>query len=147
MFCLRGDACQPPSLLFHLASFLYHSSQKRAARGHATVFVRVKTKDRRERTMANGKLRNSKVNKESTQRSRSIQDEKDRRRVYTGYYRNLFKEYGYAESEINAKVEKTWNDRFYGDEETRIYYPAGDDAGYILDTGYLDVRTEGMSTG
>src|SRR5690606_12855356 len=66
---------------------------------------------------------------------------------YTGNYRNLFKEYGYAEAEINAKVEKTWHDLFYGDEETRIYYPAGDDAGYILDTWHLDVRTEGMSYG
>ncbi len=66
---------------------------------------------------------------------------------YTGCYRNLFKEFGYAESEINAKVEKTWNALFYGDEETRIYFPVGDDAGYILDTGYLDVRTEGMSYG
>jgi oligosaccharide reducing-end xylanase len=36
---------------------------------------------------------------------------------------------------------------FYGDEDVRIYYQLGDDMGYMLDTGNLDVRTEGMSYG
>jgi oligosaccharide reducing-end xylanase len=66
---------------------------------------------------------------------------------YTGRYRNVFAEYGYSESEINEKVNDTWNKLFYGDEDTRIYYPAGEKEGYILDTGNNDARTEGMSYG
>ncbi|MDQ0255900.1 oligosaccharide reducing-end xylanase [Evansella vedderi] len=66
---------------------------------------------------------------------------------YTGEYRNVFKELGYSDSEINAKVIETWNDLFGDNEETKIYYEVGDDLGYLLDTGNLDVRTEGMSYG
>lgn len=66
---------------------------------------------------------------------------------YTGTYRNLLKEYGYDEKKIAKKVQDTWNKLFYGNENTRIYYPVEKDEGYILDTGNLDVRTEGMSYG
>ncbi len=66
---------------------------------------------------------------------------------YTGKYRNVFREYGYDEEEIQRRVEDTWNKLFYGDENTRIYWPVDDDMGYILDTGNNDVRTEGMSYG
>ncbi|OUM97440.1 MAG: xylanase [Paenibacillaceae bacterium ZCTH02-B3] len=66
---------------------------------------------------------------------------------YTGQYRNVFLECGIGEAEIEARVEDTWTKLFEGDEDTRIYYPVGDDTGYILDTGNLDVRTEGMSYG
>jgi len=34
-----------------------------------------------------------------------------------------------------------------GNESTRIYHQVDDDFGYMLDTGNLDVRTEGMSYG
>jgi oligosaccharide reducing-end xylanase len=73
--------------------------------------------------------------------------EKTKGAFYTGEYRNVFKEYGYSETEIEKKVSETWQELFYGDEDTRIYFPVGDDEGYILDTGNLDVRTEGMSYG
>lgn len=66
---------------------------------------------------------------------------------YTGNYRNLFREYGYSEQEINDRVKRTWEALFEGDEDIRIYYPAGDDMGYFMDTGNLDVRTEGQSYG
>ncbi len=66
---------------------------------------------------------------------------------FTGNYRNVFKELGYDADEINARVEDTWKKLFYGDEDTRIYYPVGEDMAYILDTGNNDVRTEGMSYG
>ena len=66
---------------------------------------------------------------------------------YTGNYRNVFLEYGYSEAEIREKVKDTWDKLFYGDEDTRIYYPVGEDKAYILDTGNDDVRTEGMSYG
>ncbi|QAY67585.1 glycosyl hydrolase family 8 [Paenibacillus protaetiae] len=65
----------------------------------------------------------------------------------TGLYRNVFQELGYSEREIEARVQDTWAKLFEGPEETRIYYEAGGDMGYLLDTGNLDVRTEGMSYG
>ncbi|ADU28819.1 glycosyl hydrolase family 8 [Evansella cellulosilytica] len=65
----------------------------------------------------------------------------------TGDYRNIFKEIGYDNLEINRKIEDTW-DKLFGDhEETKIYYEVGEDLAYMLDTGNIDVRTEGMSYG
>lgn len=66
---------------------------------------------------------------------------------FTRKYRNVFLELGYSEEEIEKKVAHTFEQLFFGDDNTRIYYPAGDDMGYLLDTGNLDVRTEGQSYG
>ncbi|MFS0726909.1 glycosyl hydrolase family 8 [Paenibacillus sp. 1P07SE] len=66
---------------------------------------------------------------------------------YTGHYRNRFQEAGYTEQEIHERLEQSWSDLLRGDEDVRIYYPVGEDKGYFLDTGNLDVRTEGMSYG
>lgn len=66
---------------------------------------------------------------------------------HTGKYRNVFREFGYPQDEIDRKVEETWQQLFYGDEDTKIYYEAENDTAYFLDTGNLDVRTEGMSYG
>lgn len=65
---------------------------------------------------------------------------------HTGQYRNLLQEYGYSEEAIQARIEETWKHMFEG-ESTRIYHPVGEDMGYLLDTGNLDVRTEGQSYG
>ncbi|MDR6721771.1 oligosaccharide reducing-end xylanase [Paenibacillus amylolyticus] len=65
----------------------------------------------------------------------------------SGTYTNMFHKLGYSEQEINTRLELTWNELFYGDEQTRIYYPMGEDKGYLLDTGNHDVRSEGMSYG
>lgn len=67
--------------------------------------------------------------------------------IVTGKYRNVFGELGISEKEIDEKIEETWNTMFYGDEIHRIYYPFGDDMGYLYDTGNFDARTEGMSYG
>ncbi|NDJ75941.1 MAG: glycoside hydrolase, partial [Chloroflexi bacterium] len=67
---------------------------------------------------------------------------------YTGEYRNMLADWGVDESEIQARIDATWEQLFYGDDETeRVYYPVGDDMAYILDTGNNDVRSEGMSYG
>lgn len=66
---------------------------------------------------------------------------------YTGEYRNLFVECGYDPEAVEQRLVETWDALFGEDEETRIYYPMGDDKGYLLDTGNLDVRSEGMSYG
>ena len=62
-------------------------------------------------------------------------------------YRNLFLEAGYAQDEIEQRVQDIFQTLFYGTEEERIYHPAGDDMGYMEDTGNHDARTEGMSYG
>lgn len=62
-------------------------------------------------------------------------------------YRNLFAEIGISEAEIEKKIEDTFQTFFYGSEEERIYHPAGEDMGYLVDTGNNDARTEGMSYG
>ena len=64
----------------------------------------------------------------------------------SGKYRNVFKEIGKSDEEINAKINDCINIFFY-DETERIYHPEGDDMGYLVDTGNNDARTEGMSYG
>lgn len=66
----------------------------------------------------------------------------------TGQYRNLFREIGHSDAEINAKISAAWQQLFYGsDDSQRVYYPVGTDMAYIKDIGSNDVRTEGMSYG
>jgi oligosaccharide reducing-end xylanase len=66
---------------------------------------------------------------------------------HTGSYRNLFIECGIEEKAIRERIAETWRSLFEGPETQRIYFEAGADMGYLLDTGNLDVRTEGMSYG
>jgi oligosaccharide reducing-end xylanase len=67
----------------------------------------------------------------------------------TGIYPNLFKDYlNKNDDEIQARIDATWNQLFYGDDSSqRVYYPVGSDMAYLLDTGNDDVRSEGMSYG
>lgn len=62
-------------------------------------------------------------------------------------YRNVFSEVGIPETDIAIRLEEIRRNWFYGDEDTRVYYPVGDDMAYIMDTGNNDARTEGMSYG
>jgi len=62
-------------------------------------------------------------------------------------YRNRFSEAGIPEDEIDAMIRNCWQTMFFGPEELRIYHESGPDMGYMVDTGNLDVRTEGMSYG
>lgn len=66
---------------------------------------------------------------------------------YTGCYPNMWKMLGYTDTEIDNRVNQTFETLFYGTEEERIYHEAGPDMGYLEDTGNHDVRTEGMSYG
>lgn len=65
----------------------------------------------------------------------------------TKEYRNIFAEIGKGQEEIDKKIKDAVNVFFFGSEEERIYHPAGDDMGYLEDTGNHDARTEGMSYG
>ena len=61
-------------------------------------------------------------------------------------YRNIFKEIGKTDEEIDKKIKDAVQTFFY-DENEKIYSDAGDDMGYLTDTGNNDARTEGMSYG
>lgn len=67
---------------------------------------------------------------------------------YTEAYPNLLQAWGLSEAEIQARIDATWNQLFYGDDQTeRVYYPVDDDMAYILDVNNDDVRSEGISYG
>ncbi|OTE83755.1 xylanase, partial [Escherichia coli] len=59
-------------------------------------------------------------------------------------YTNLFKTYGYDENEIQDRLTQIWEEIFVGPD--KVYFETAD-AGYLVDTGNDDVRTEGMSYG
>ena len=65
----------------------------------------------------------------------------------TKQYRNLFSLIGKEDQEINNRLNEIFETFFYGSEEERIYHPAGEDMGYLEDTGNHDARTERMSYG
>jgi oligosaccharide reducing-end xylanase len=67
----------------------------------------------------------------------------------SGQYRNLFAELlGKSEAEIAQKIDRAWQQLFYGDNDTqRVFYPVGRDMAYIKDIGSNDIRSEGMSYG
>lgn len=67
--------------------------------------------------------------------------------AYTGNYRNMFRELGHTEEEIDTKVADAWQKFFYGTEDEKIYYPVGSDMAYIYTADTNDVRSEGMSYG
>ncbi len=62
-------------------------------------------------------------------------------------YRNVFVEAGIDKAKVDARLEEIRKYYFYGAEDQKVYYPVGDDMGYICDTGNDDARTEGMSYG
>jgi len=67
---------------------------------------------------------------------------------FSGKYRNLLGEWGLSEAEIQNRLDATFQQLFYGDDDTeRVYYPVGDDMAYIMDINNEDIRTEGMSYG
>ncbi len=64
----------------------------------------------------------------------------------SGIYRNIFKEIGKTDKEIEDRLKEIVETFFY-DEKERIYHEAPDNMGYLTDTGNNDARTEGMSYG
>lgn len=63
----------------------------------------------------------------------------------SGKYRNVFKEMGYSEKEISAKLNQVYKEVFEGPD--KVYFEVGDSLAYISDIKNYDVRTEGMSYG
>ena len=58
-------------------------------------------------------------------------------------YRNVFLEIGKTPEEINARVEETFQEIFYG-KDSFFETTADGTMGYLVDTGNVDTRTEGM---
>ena len=72
--------------------------------------------------------------------------------VASGRYPDLFAEAGYAEAEIDARVQAAFQQLFHGDPENQsVYYETGRNAdgplAYVHDVNSGDVRSEGMSYG
>ena len=63
-----------------------------------------------------------------------------------GMYTNYFEKAGYPADEIERRLLGIFNTLFYGSEDEKIYHETGD-MGYLVDTGNIDARTEGMSYG
>lgn len=75
----------------------------------------------------------------------SAQNTKSKVTFYTGIYPNIFKEAGYSQADIDAKVNKAYYDLFEG--PGKIYFEAGDSMAYVSDIKNHDARTEGLSYG
>jgi oligosaccharide reducing-end xylanase len=65
----------------------------------------------------------------------------------TGQYRNLFKEIGKTDAEIQAKIDAAWNSLFHGDDNQTVFRSVGTDMAYIEDVAHGDIRSEGQSYG
>jgi oligosaccharide reducing-end xylanase len=63
----------------------------------------------------------------------------------TGKYRNVFKEAGYKQADIDEKLRKAYYDVFEGPD--RVYFEVGDSMAYVSDLKNHDARTEGLSYG
>ena len=61
-------------------------------------------------------------------------------------YPNLFAKIGRTEAEIDAKINAAFR-AIFEDETERFYFEPDASHGYMLDTGNIDARTEGMSYG
>ncbi len=59
-------------------------------------------------------------------------------------YRNVFAECGIDKDEITIRVNDTFFEIFYG-KEAFVHFNEDESLGYIVDTGNIDVRTEGVS--
>ena len=71
---------------------------------------------------------------------------------HTGHYRNLFVEQGHTQAEVQARIDRTFQQLFHGDAlKERVYFEAGSNSNgplaYITDWANNDARTEGMSYG
>lgn len=60
-------------------------------------------------------------------------------------YRNLFREAGYKQADIDAKLAKAYHDVFEG--PNKVYFEVGDTMAYVSDVKNHDARTEGLSYG
>lgn len=70
---------------------------------------------------------------------------KSKAAFYSGVYRNLFREAGYKQADIDRKVENVYYELFEG--TNHVYFEVGDSMAYVSDIKNHDARTEGLSYG
>ncbi|MEJ8843352.1 glycosyl hydrolase family 8 [Lacibacter sp. H375] len=75
----------------------------------------------------------------------NAQSKKSKQKVTATAYRNVFKEAGYKQADIDAKIEKAYHDLF--ESPQGIYFNVGDTMGYVSDLKNHDARSEGLSYG
>jgi oligosaccharide reducing-end xylanase len=63
----------------------------------------------------------------------------------SGKHRDLFKEAGYKQKQIDDKISKTYHQLF--ESPDKVYFEVGDSMAYISDIKNHDARTEGLSYG
>lgn len=68
-------------------------------------------------------------------------------KYHTGNYRNLLKEAGYSQKEIDQKINDIYSALFEKEGIQKIYFEVGDDMAYVSDVKNRDARTEGLSYG
>jgi len=79
--------------------------------------------------------------------SSSSMDAKKKSAYHTGNYRNLLKEAGYKQKDIDKKVNDVYAALFESKGDHQIYFEVGDSMGYVSDVKNRDARTEGLSYG
>ncbi len=65
--------------------------------------------------------------------------------LYTGHYRNYFRELGHSDTEVTTRLNDIFESLFFGPD--KVYFEVDDSTAYISDLKNNDVRTEGMSYG
>ena len=83
--------------------------------------------------------------------TRDIKDQRGKMKPWkegaskTGKYRNIFREAGYKQADIDTKLTKAYHDVFEG--PNKVYFEVGDSMAYVSDVKNHDARTEGLSYG
>ena len=83
--------------------------------------------------------------------TRDIKDQRGKMKPWkegaskTAKYRNVFREAGYKQADIDAKLAKAYHDVFEG--PNKVYFEVGDSMAYVSDLKNHDARTEGLSYG
>jgi oligosaccharide reducing-end xylanase len=75
----------------------------------------------------------------------NAQSKKSKQKTTAPAYKNIFKEAGYKQAAIDAKIEKAYHDLF--ESPQGIYFNVGDTMGYVSDLKNHDARSEGLSYG
>jgi oligosaccharide reducing-end xylanase len=85
------------------------------------------------------------INNVSGQNQKNSKKHSKKASYHSGNYRNIFKEAGYSQTDIDKKVDKAYFDLFEG--PNRVYFEVGDSMAYVSDLKNHDARTEGLSYG
>lgn len=75
----------------------------------------------------------------------SVNAQKSKGAFYTNDYPNFFRQAGYSQKDIDAKIDTAYYNLFEG--ANKVYFEVGDSMAYVSDLKNHDARTEGLSYG